>query len=511
MDCQATYSVGFTQSDLALTASDPAGWPAQQLLPPQRQTLAIQALAGTETVSELARQHGVSRKFVYQQVHTADEALGQAFAPTPALDDVLFYLPVTNAWLRQLVLGLVLISHSSYRGVAELLGDLFDTSISVGNVHNIVHSAVADARRFNQQYDLSTIDIGAHDEIYQGGDPVFVGVDTASTFCYLLSPEEHCDTDTWGLRLLELADRGFAPQAVIADAGTALRAGQKVALPEVPCWGDAFHLFRDLKDAARRLERDAYKKIDACEQLAHRGARLRWQGRDVRTLGMRPNRARAAADAAIRLYDDVALLVDWLIRDVLATAGPSTAERLVLYDFVAGELKARVPLCSHRLGPICRTLEKQRDDFLAFARALDDKLDCLGEELQLAPELLRRVLLMLSRDDRDRKYWAEERELRQTLRSRFFEVREAVAAVATKTVRASSLAENFNSRLRNYFFLRRHLGADYLSLLQFFLNHRRLQRSDRPERVGKSPAELLTGVPHPHWLYLLGYTRFTRA
>jgi len=80
-----------------------------------------------------------------------------------------------------------------------------------------------------------------------------------------------------------------------------------------------------------------------------------------------------------------------------------------------------------------------------------------------------------------------------------------------RTVRASSVVENLNSRLRNYFFLRRHLGPDYLALLQFFLNHRRLERSDHPERVGKTPAELLTGQAHPHWLEMLGYTRFSRA
>ena len=60
-------------------------------------------------------------------------------------------------------------------------------------------------------------------------------------------------------------------------------------------------------------------------------------------------------------------------------------------------------------------------------------------------------------------------------------------------MRASSLVENLNSRLRTYFFLRRQLGNDYLTLLQFFLNHRRYLRSDDPSRVGKSPAELLTG------------------
>ena len=73
---------------------------------------------------------------------------------------------------------------------------------------------------------------------------------------------------------------------------------------------------------------------------------------------------------------------------------------------------------------------------------------------------------------------------------------------------ASSLVENLNSRLRNYFSLRRQLGAPYLNLLQFFLNHRTFLRSHRPERVGKSPKELMTGQSHPQWLELLGFTRF---
>jgi poly-beta-hydroxyalkanoate depolymerase len=38
--------------------------------------------------------------------------------------------------------------------------------------------------------------------------------------------------------------------------------------------------------------------------------------------------------------------------------------------------------------------------------------------------------------------------------------------------------------------LRRHLGRPYLGLLQFFLNHRRYLRSERAERIGKSPREL---------------------
>ncbi len=45
-------------------------------------------------------------------------------------------------------------------------------------------------------------------------------------------------------------------------------------------------------------------------------------------------------------------------------------------------------------------------------------------------------------------------------------------------------------------------------MLRFFLNHRTFMRSEHPERVSKSPTELLTGKKHPHWLELLGFERF---
>ena len=151
----------------------------------------------------------------------------------------------------------MLICHSSFRGVVELLGDVFDYPIALGTVHNIVHSAVAQARRINQQYDLSTIIIGLHDQIFQASDPVLVGVDATLTFCYLLSLEDHRDAETWGIRLLKLVDHGFAPTATVTDGDSGLRAGQKLALPEVPCRGDHFHLWRDFEAAVNHLERRA--------------------------------------------------------------------------------------------------------------------------------------------------------------------------------------------------------------------------------------------------------------
>jgi RecA/RadA recombinase len=71
-----------------------------------RQQLAVQVLARTEPVTKLAERHGVSRKFVYHQADKGAQALEQAFqSPRPNDEEVLFYLPVTRAWLHQVVLG----------------------------------------------------------------------------------------------------------------------------------------------------------------------------------------------------------------------------------------------------------------------------------------------------------------------------------------------------------------------------------------------------------------------
>ena len=44
-----------------------------------RKDLAIEALARSTTISDLSVQHGVSRKFVYQQAHKAGAALDEVF------------------------------------------------------------------------------------------------------------------------------------------------------------------------------------------------------------------------------------------------------------------------------------------------------------------------------------------------------------------------------------------------------------------------------------------------
>jgi hypothetical protein len=479
--------------------------PAKLLAASQRQQLAVEALAGVQPVSHLAEDYEVSRTFVYRQSDKAQQALTQAFAPAPPAADVLFNLPVTRTWLRRLVLALLLNCHSSYRGVQEVLRDLLHCPRSLGYIHQVAHTAMDRARALNRQYDLAGVGIGAHDELFQAGRPVLVGVDVASSYCYLLSLEEQRDGDTWGVRLLELQEHGWAPQAVICDSGSGLLAGHESACPDTPRRGDVFHVLQELTPLVNALDSRAYQALDTCARLEHRQAQSRRRrGRCDGSAGQKLRHARPAAAAAVALADDVGTLVGWLRRDILALAGPCHAQRRALYDFVVAQLRARAPQCPHRLEPLCTYLANQRDAVLAFAEQLDADLAAVAADFQVPVDVARAVFNVQALDGTDRRRWQRETALRQQLRDRFYAVSAAVAAVARQTVRASSVVENFNSRLRNYFFLRRHLGADYLHLLQFFLNHRRFPRSEHPERVDRSPAELLTGRPHAHWLELLG-------
>src|SRR4051794_33718106 len=467
-----------------------------------RKDLAIQALAGSETVGDLAARHGVSRKFVYQQTHKARAALDEAFSSATPDEAVLFELAVTKTWLRQVIVGLTLICRGSYRGVVEFLRDLLGLPVSLGHVHDVLQAATRQASVVNGEPDLSGIRVGLHDEIFQGATPVLAGVDAQSTYCYLLAAEQHRDADTWGVHLLDAAERGLRPDYTIADAGRGLRAGQQAAWGDTPCHGDVFHIQRRCEGLADTLSRLATGATSRCKTLQAGIGRAGQRDPDGE-LVVRLELARHTEARASCLARDVRTLVQWLRHDVLALAGPDLATRRELFNFVS-ELMAREPEDPRRIRPVRVVLQNQRDDLLAFAGLLDAKLAAIARDYAVPEPFVREACMMHRLPTTSPAYWQSWSGLRAWMGGKFHALFDAVRRAMVDTPRSSSLIENLNSRLRTYFTLRRHLGGSYLDLLRFFLNHRRFLRSRHAERQSKSPRELMTGQGHPHWLTLLG-------
>jgi hypothetical protein len=364
---------------------------------------------------------------------------------------------------------------------------------------------VETARRINDGQDLSAIGVGAHDEIFQAGRPVLVGMDVESTYCYLMADEDHRDETTWGVHLLELSDQGLALDYTVADFGKGLRAGQAAAWgPEIACHGDVFHAEREMEKLAGFLANRAAKCTAARQKLQRQMDRAKRRGKGKR-FSAKLGWARQAEGQAVSLAQDVRILVDWMKQDILSLAGPDRKIRGELYDFVVAELRKLQALSARRIGAVVTMLQRNRDDLLAFAGVLDRRFGELAQQFGIPVQVVHEICQLHGMDQAHAAYWQYEGRLRQTLRGQFHAVHAAVGRIMDETPRASSIVENLNSRLRNYFFLRRQIDNGYLDLLRFFLNHHRFKRSRRPKRIGKSPAELLTGARQPHWLELLGY------
>ena len=495
--------------DYVLDSSSDAACPAESMSGQDRKKIALEVLSGQSSITGVADREGVSRKFVRTQSELANEVLDKAFTPPAnSAEKTLYYLPVSVAFLRMVVTVLVLVGGCSLRGVQEILRLVFDYSLSLGSIHQVIADACLKAKKLNEAEDLSRVRFAALDEIFQCSKPILVVADVFSTYCCLLVSAGSRDGDTWADELSKPKnDKGMQPEATIADAGQGLHSGLKKALPDAERRLDVFHAERELGQTSQYLDNQAYKAIKTSDELQ---AKLSKQPNNAE-LAQKAAKAKEDMVRAIQLADDVRTLSVWLQEDVLSLGGGPLAQREMLFDFVVEELKKREKQCPHRLKKTATRLKNQKNGLLKFVAGMDLDISSLAAHAKVSEETVRQVLEVQRMRLDDPKRWQLEGKLRSKLGDRYEGLAKQVRELLKATVRASSVVENLNGRLRRYFYLRREVGGDYLELLRFYLNNHRFGRSRLKERVGRSPNELLNGQEQPHWLAMLGYQPFKRA
>lgn len=473
------------------------------LEPHQRQEVAVAALSGLDPLSRIADSWEVSRKFVYQQKARAEEALREAFQPEPFPESFRGWLPVNRAWIERTVLSAALHCHGSIRGICEHLYALTGLSLAEGSVFNILERAMAQAERLNRSEDLGNIKQGAHDEIFSQGVPVLVGVEPDSSYLYLMEPASGRDEVCWWAALAQKREQQHLELKLsISDAAGGLRAGVRTAFEGIEVRGDILHAQMEVSELVGALETNAYRALQELQQQELRMERAKRRCRG-NTCSTALQRRRERAEQAVQIYDEIHLLAGWLV-ELLQLVGPSLAERRECYDWVVSEIEQRAAQY-HRLTPMVRYLKNQRDELLAFVGQIERGLGEIALAFQLPLGAVEKVYRQLGREARIRRGLPPRQELHPQTSQQDAALQERICAMLQDVLRASSAIENINSILRSYFFLRKSAGPKFLALLQFYLNHRRFRRSRCPERVGKSPWELLTGQSHPDWLELLGY------
>ena len=184
-----------------------------------------------------------------------------------------------------------------------------------------------------------------------------------------------------------------------------MRAGHQVAWPGKPCHGDVFHILHQGEGLESYLHRRANGATSRREKLEEKMKKAKKKGQGNRW-SKKLTVARFAEEKAQTLAQDVSTLCEWLKNDILALAGPDYHSRRQLWDFIVAELKQREALCLHRIRPFRTALENQKEDLLAFAAVLDEKLTDISQRFNIPLYLVRKVCLLQEQNSQQNSYWA---------------------------------------------------------------------------------------------------------
>ena len=432
---------------------------------------------GWGRVTELAQEHGISREWAYCLRDKAKSVLeATMMSKAPGRPEQQTAMMIDREMIKRAIAVMPVLT-GSVRNIQIGLQLLFGVERSVGYICETLQQAGGAADRLNEGMHIPQPVLGESDEIFQGRQPCLTVVDGRSFVVLNLAAADRRDADHWGVTFLELTERGVVFHDMVCDGAKGIRSGWQAADIGVPLRLDWFHLLREAHQITRRLERAAYKAIDAVEYMREEPKE------DASQLPA----FLAREWRAINLFDHWC----WLLNEIRECLEPVTPQGQLQSPQLAQETLETAfsllkKLSHQQIAVFADKLLEQKSELLAPLIWLSDTLKPWRDQLDPSDEAF--IL------------WAWLN--RQTLN-----ISLGTASVPTSLQpclaafwqalnlfhRASSLAESLHSWLRPYLQIHRGMPQWLFPLLQLFWNHHEFSRG---KRAGNSPLAL-AGVPEP--------------
>ena len=353
------------------------------------------------------------------------------------------------------------------------------------------------------------------DEIFFHREPILMAVEPVS----LAWLEGQRGPDRSGLSWCEVIEKWPRLEHVVADGGTGLECGVKLAnehrqaqMPalEVGAQGpitmglDVFHTRRELERVQPRQWSQAERQMQAASEADAKVAQLKRRGQKVQGVASQAARAWRQAE---RLFD-AAIQSEGAVKQVEAALGWFDAAGHVWNrDEAQTRLdKASEQLRSSQWNKVKRMLKDERT--LTHLDRLENQLAYIVLEPELRDDLTRLWFL-----NHGSKYAKDEKSDRlrflevigqvrcARLDSQWLTLYMKVDQVLRQSVRASSAVEGINSVVRMHQGRHRHVSQGMLDLKRLYWNCRVFREGNRK---GRSPYELLgLKLPHSDWWQLL--------
>jgi len=434
---------------------------------------------GWGRASELAREHGISRSWLYQLKDRAKDALETAMQPSqvgrPAETKV---IQVDREYLRKAITVMPLLT-GSVRNIQMGLELLFAVHRSIGHISQTLQAAGAAANTQNKGLRVSLPMLGEADEIFVGCKPCLTVVDGRSFLVLNLAAAESRDATHWGLTFLDLDAQGIVFQDMVADGARGIRAGLQAAELAVPLRPDLFHLLQEGKRLQNQLEKTAYQAI----RTADRAKRTEQEAQQPKRRGGRPLKVNLSATEAAQKETQALYVHDhfcWLLTEIRQALEPITTTHRLQSPFWTQEaLEAAIELLmtlpDKKISAFANHLSDHLEELLAPLHWLFDTLAPWREDL---PATLEAWLLAC---------WQSGTLPLKQIPPLWQQTATAIWDALALFHRSSSLAEALHSWLRPYLCIHRGMPAWLLPLLQLFWNHHVFSRG---KRTGHSPLQL---------------------
>ena len=435
---------------------------------------------GWGRVTELARQHKVSRTWLYELGARTKTALEKAMQPgQPGRPVDRKELVVDRDYVQRAITVLPLLT-GSVRSIQTGLELLFGVPRSLGHISQTLQAAGVAAKQQNGNLRVPLPVLGEADEIFAGRQPCLTVVDGRSFLVLNLAAATGRDATHWGLTFLNLSEQGVVFQDLAADGARGIRAGLQEAQLSVPLRPDLFRLLREGSRLEKRLEKVAYQAL----RLSERAKRAEREAQQPQARHGRPLKVALSAEEAGQLEAqalDTHAHFSWLLAEIRQMLEPITPDNRIQDPSLAGELIETAislleTLPGKKLGDFAEKLALHLDELLAPLVWLHQTL--APWRSQLPPSI--EAWIIASQQQGLCRLPDFPPQWRQTATAMW----EALALFH----RSSSLAEALHSWLRPYLCIHRGMPDWLLPLLQLFWNHHIFSRG---KRAGQSPLQLV--------------------
>jgi transposase-like protein len=454
-------------------------------------------------ITQLSREHGISRPTLYAWREQAQQALLRTFTPpAPA--------PSVTPSLERQVLTVLVHAHASERGLQTCIRTLTQRGLSLATISQILHQAQQRALDWMQTHIPCSVRALALSEIYANNrrGAYLNVVDVHSGAVWASVGPLAVDTDSWTLVLWSLMDRQLRWDRVVADDGAAISAACRAVTPHLPLQRDQWHVWHSCAQVQGRLSRwlrnlEAQTPIVA-RQAARLAAGQRPRGpnpkTDVSAHAQEVECARRVVEALRILTHELRRLLSVVVIDQrgVLSAAQRQADVAAALELLK-ELVASAPAAQQaELQRVQTCIQEALPQLLTFVAQLDQVQHALRRVL--APE--RQALLGWA--------WLRRKQLGWTSREKvaaspadWQDAARVLLASWDAAVRVSSAVSRWHSILRPHLAVHRTLSAGMLALLAVWHNHRVFTRG---VHKGKSPLQLSGMLSAPSdWLVALGY------